>query len=166
MSRVLISISPRSTRQRPADNRHRTTRLRTRRPRARTQCNGGPALGRGLRAEPKLASDQTNRLRFAAAQCTILAGSGKGKEDPPLDDPARLALLRQARRGLKPIWRPWRARVQREPSAARDRALSGCSATGKPMAISPLSATKMSWPGYRNLSGHSGVSSGATLTAY
>ena len=46
--------------------------------------------------EPKLASEPTNRLRFAAARCAALAGFGRGKDQPPLNDAARAALRRQA----------------------------------------------------------------------
>ena len=45
---------------------------------------------------PKLASEPTNRLRFAAARCAALAGFEKGKDQPPPDDAARAALRRQA----------------------------------------------------------------------
>jgi eukaryotic-like serine/threonine-protein kinase len=47
--------------------------------------------------EPRLASEPTNRLRFAAARCAALAGFERGKDQPSLDDAARAALRRQAR---------------------------------------------------------------------
>jgi Flp pilus assembly protein TadD len=49
-----------------------------------------------LALEPKLASDPTNRLRFAAARCAAMAGCGRGKDEPPPDDATKAAFRSQA----------------------------------------------------------------------
>ena len=57
--------------------------------------------------EPKLANDPTNRLRHAATRCAALAGCGKGKEEPPLDEPSKSALRSQAREWLEADLAAW-----------------------------------------------------------
>jgi eukaryotic-like serine/threonine-protein kinase len=57
--------------------------------------------------EPKLASDPAKRLRHAAARCAILAGCGKGTEEPPLDESTRLAMRTQAREWLEADLAAW-----------------------------------------------------------
>jgi tetratricopeptide (TPR) repeat protein len=52
-------------------------------------------------AEPSLASDQRQRLRFAAARSAALAGCGLGRDRPPPDEAARSALRRHAHEWLQ-----------------------------------------------------------------
>ncbi len=54
-----------------------------------------------LALQPALANDPTNRLRFAAARCAVLAGCGQGKDEPPPDEAAKSTLRRQAREWLE-----------------------------------------------------------------
>ena len=121
--RVLISISPRSyeatsSRQpSPNDSTSHTSPTRA------DQCNGGPALGRGLlRLSRNSRAIRRTGCVSRPGGCGDTGGSGKGKEDPPLDDPARLALLRQAARVACSRFGGRGECECSEPSAARDRA--------------------------------------------
>ena len=97
-------------------------------------------------------------------RCAVLAGCGKGKEQPPLDEPARSALRRQARRmargrsggmveGPLPLGPPRSGR----PSGK-------CSSPGRPMPSWPASVTPMRWPSCRRPSGPTGSTSGPRCT--
>jgi hypothetical protein len=48
-------------------------------------------------AQPALADDLNNQLRYRAAHCATLAGCGQGEDDPKPDAPERARLRRQAR---------------------------------------------------------------------
>ncbi len=71
---------------------------------------------------PNLASDPMNRLRHAATRCAVVAGCGKGKDEPPLDESGRSVWRRQAREWLAADLAAWSKIVAAGPSAARSTA--------------------------------------------
>jgi serine/threonine-protein kinase len=58
-------------------------------------------------ADPRLAADRQAQHRFDAACCAALAGCGRAKDDPPLDEAAQAGLRRQALDWLKAELAAW-----------------------------------------------------------
>ncbi len=54
-----------------------------------------------LATDPKLSDDRNNHYRYDAARAAVLAGSGQGKDEPPLDDASKAKLRGQALDWLK-----------------------------------------------------------------
>jgi hypothetical protein len=72
-------------------------------------------------AKPALAEDPTSWARYNAACSAALAGSGRGKDDPPPDQAARANLRRQALGGLSNDLAAW-ARIRKEgPAQSRKK---------------------------------------------
>ena len=60
-----------------------------------------------LRRDPKAAADLANGHRYNAACVAVLAGCGKGKDDPAPDDDVRAGLRRQAMEWLRADLDAW-----------------------------------------------------------
>jgi serine/threonine-protein kinase len=78
-------------------------------------------LGEVLAADPNLGDDRRNGHRYNAACYAALAGCGKSKDDPPLDEPARAALRQQSLGWLKAERDAWARQL--EAGAPPDRAV-------------------------------------------
>jgi WD40 repeat protein/tetratricopeptide (TPR) repeat protein len=63
--------------------------------------------GDALASDPKLGDDRQTQHRYNAACAAALAAAGQGKDEPPLDDAARLKLRRQALDFLKTELTVW-----------------------------------------------------------
>jgi tetratricopeptide (TPR) repeat protein len=72
-----------------------------------------------LQADPGLAADRQAQHRYNAACAAVLAGSGKGRDDPPPDDAARARLRDQARAWLEAELVVWEGLLKSGPDAAR-----------------------------------------------
>jgi len=72
-----------------------------------------------FRAEPKLADDMQAQYRYNAACAAALAGSGQGKDDPPLDEPTKARWRKQAIDWLKADLAAWSKVLEKGPPAAR-----------------------------------------------
>ncbi|HZW33338.1 MAG TPA: tetratricopeptide repeat protein, partial [Isosphaeraceae bacterium] len=72
-----------------------------------------------LRAQPKLAEDPKAGHRYHAACAATLAGSGQGKDDPPLDDATKTRWRKQAIDWLKADLRAWSQLRDTGPRQAR-----------------------------------------------
>ncbi len=72
-----------------------------------------------FQAEPKLANDMQAQNRYNAACAAALAGSGQGKDDPPLDEPAKARWRKQAIDWLKADLAAWSKVLEKGPPAAR-----------------------------------------------
>ncbi len=72
-----------------------------------------------LQADPKLADDMQAQNRYNAACATALAGSGQGKDDPPLDEPAKARCRKQAIDWLKADLAAWSKVLEKGPPAVR-----------------------------------------------
>jgi serine/threonine-protein kinase len=70
-------------------------------------------------AEPKLADDIQAQHRYNAACAAALAGCGQGKDDPPLDKPAKARWRQQATDWLKAHLAEWSKVLQTGPPAMR-----------------------------------------------
>jgi tetratricopeptide (TPR) repeat protein len=60
-----------------------------------------PFWSGALAADPRLAGDLRNQIRYRAASAAALAGTGKGQDDPPPDDMTKANLRKQARDWLR-----------------------------------------------------------------
>jgi serine/threonine-protein kinase len=74
-----------------------------------------------LAADPALGDDRRNSRRYNAACYAALAGCGKSKDDPPLDEPARAALRQESLGWLKAERDAWARQL--EAGAPPDRAV-------------------------------------------
>ncbi len=72
-----------------------------------------------FQAEPKLAGDMQAGNRYNAACAAALAGSGQGKDDPPLDEPAKARWRKQAIDWLKADLAAWSKVLEKSPPVAR-----------------------------------------------
>jgi len=72
-----------------------------------------------LQAQPKLAEDMQAQNRYNAACAAALAGSGQGKEDPPLDDATKARWRKQAIDWLKADLAAWSKILGNDPPQAR-----------------------------------------------
>jgi len=72
-----------------------------------------------LQAEPKLAGDMQAQNRYNGACAAALAGSGQGKDDPPLEEPTKARWRRQAIDWLKADLAAWSKVLEKGPPAAR-----------------------------------------------
>ena len=70
-------------------------------------------------AQPKLADDMQVQNRYNAACAAALAGSGQGKDDPPLDDAAKTRWRKQAIDWLKADLAAWSKILDSGPPQAR-----------------------------------------------
>ncbi|MGO9470464.1 MAG: tetratricopeptide repeat protein, partial [Isosphaeraceae bacterium] len=73
-----------------------------------------------FQAEPKLAGDMQAGNRYNAACAAALAGSGQGKDNPPLDAPSKARWRRQAIDWLKADLAAWSKMLEKGPPAARE----------------------------------------------
>jgi hypothetical protein len=60
-----------------------------------------------LASEPRLGDDRQLQIRYNAACAAALAASGQGKEEPALDEAAKMKLRRQALDGLRAELTVW-----------------------------------------------------------
>jgi len=72
-----------------------------------------------FQAQPKLAEDMKVQNRYNAACAAALAGSGQGKNDPPLDDAAQARWRKQAIDWLKADLAAWSKILEGGPPQAR-----------------------------------------------
>ncbi len=72
-----------------------------------------------FQAEPKLADDTQAHNRYNAACVAVLASSGQGKDDPPLDEPGKARWRKQAIDWLKADLAAWSTVLEKGPPAAR-----------------------------------------------
>jgi len=72
-----------------------------------------------LQAEPKLADDMQDQNRYDAACAAALAGSGQGKDDPPLDEPTKARWRKQSLDWLKADLAAWLRVLQTGPPELR-----------------------------------------------
>ncbi len=72
-----------------------------------------------FQAQPKLADDMQVQNRYNAACAAALAGSGQGKDDPPLDDAAKTRWRKQAIDWLKADLAAWSKTLDTGPPQAR-----------------------------------------------
>jgi hypothetical protein len=72
-----------------------------------------------LDADPKLAEERQAGHRYNAACAAALGGSGQGKDNPALDDPAKAKLREQARAWLQAELAAWTKLIESGPAAAR-----------------------------------------------
>jgi tetratricopeptide (TPR) repeat protein len=72
-----------------------------------------------FKAEPKLARDMKAQNRYNAACAAARAGSGEGKDEPPLDEAARTRWRRQAIDWLRADLAFWTKQVETGPPQAR-----------------------------------------------
>jgi len=72
-----------------------------------------------FQAQPKLAEDMQAQNRYNAACAAALAGSGQGKDDPPLDDAAKARWRKQAVDWLKADLAAWSKLLGSGPPQAR-----------------------------------------------
>ncbi len=70
-------------------------------------------------ADPKLADDMQAQNRYNAACAAALAGSGQGKDDPPLDGPTQARWRKQAIDWLRADLAAWSKLLEKDPPAAR-----------------------------------------------
>ena len=76
-----------------------------------------------FQAQPKLADDMQVQHRYNAACAAALAGSGQGKDDPPLDDAAKARWQKQAIDWLKTDLKVWSKLMESAPPQARQSIL-------------------------------------------
>jgi eukaryotic-like serine/threonine-protein kinase len=69
--------------------------------------------------QPKLADDMQLQNRYNAACAAALAGSGQGKDDPPLDEAAKARWRRQAIEWLNADLVFWTKQVEKGPQQTR-----------------------------------------------
>jgi Flp pilus assembly protein TadD len=72
-----------------------------------------------FQAQPKLAEDMQTQHRYNAACAAALAGCGKGKDDPPLDEVAKSRWRKQAIDWLKGDLAAWSKILESGPPQAR-----------------------------------------------
>ena len=72
-----------------------------------------------FRAQPKLAEDMQVQNRYNAACAAALAGSGEGKDNPPLDDAAKTRWRNQATDWLKADLAAWSKILDTGPPQVR-----------------------------------------------
>jgi tetratricopeptide (TPR) repeat protein len=72
-----------------------------------------------FQAQPKLADDMQAQHRYNAACAAALAGSGQGKDEPPLDEPTKARWRKQAIDWLKADLAAWSQVVRSGPQQAR-----------------------------------------------
>jgi serine/threonine-protein kinase len=72
-----------------------------------------------LASDPQLGDDRRWGYRYEAACAAALAGSGQGKDQPPLDDAAKATLRCQARDWLKAELTAWTRLLESGPPQAR-----------------------------------------------
>jgi serine/threonine-protein kinase len=72
-----------------------------------------------FRSEPKLAEDMKIQHRYNAACAAALAGCGQGKDDPPLDEPAKARWRKQAIDWLEADLAAWSKIRESGPPQAR-----------------------------------------------
>jgi len=72
-----------------------------------------------FRADPKLSDDMKVQNRYNATCAAALAGCGQGKDEPPLDEPARARWRKQAIDWLKADLAFWTKQVETGPPQAR-----------------------------------------------
>ncbi len=70
-------------------------------------------------AHSKLADDMQARNRYNAACAAALAGSGQGKDDPPLDEATKARWRKQATDSFKADLAAWSKVLEKAPPAAR-----------------------------------------------
>ena len=90
-----------------------------------------------FQAEPNLAHDTKVQNRYNAACAAALAGTGQGKDDPPLDD------------GKKAQWRKQAIDWLKADLAAWSKVLEGCS----PQARRSIAQTLQHWKADTDLAG-------------
>jgi Flp pilus assembly protein TadD len=73
-----------------------------------------------FQAQQDLADDMNAQHRYNAACAAALAGCGKGKDDPPLDDNARARWRKQALEWIKADLAAWAKILSAGPPQARD----------------------------------------------
>jgi Tfp pilus assembly protein PilF len=93
--------------------------------------------GEAFHAQPKLAEDMRSQHRYNAACAAALAGCGQGKDDPPLDEPAKARWRRQAINWLKADLAAWSKLLQ----------------TGAPQAKQGITQTLQHWKADADLGG-------------
>ncbi len=72
-----------------------------------------------FRAEPKLADDMQAHHRYNAACAAALAGCGRGKDEPPLDDASRARWRQQALEWLEADLAAWSKTLESGPPQSR-----------------------------------------------
>jgi tetratricopeptide (TPR) repeat protein len=72
-----------------------------------------------FQTQSNLADDMQSQHRYNAACAAALAGSGQGKDDPPLDEPARVRWRKQALDWLKADVAAWNKILKEGPPQAR-----------------------------------------------
>jgi tetratricopeptide (TPR) repeat protein len=72
-----------------------------------------------FQAEPALADDMQAQHRYNAVCAAVLAGCGQGKDDPPLDEPAKARWRKQALDWLKADLTAWSKTLESGPPQAR-----------------------------------------------
>ena len=92
-----------------------------------------------FQAQPKLADDMQVQNRYNAACAAALAGSGQGKDDPPLDEENKARWRKQAIDWLKADLAAWSKILESGPPQAR-QVISRRSSTGKPTPTWPACA--------------------------
>ena len=90
-----------------------------------------------FRAEPKLADDMQAHHRYNAACAAALAGCGRSKDEPPLDDASRTRWRRQALEWLEADLAAWSKTLK----------------TGSPQSRQALPRTLQDWKGDSDLAG-------------
>jgi serine/threonine-protein kinase len=72
-----------------------------------------------FQAQPRLAGEKQRQNRYKAACAAAMAGSGKGKDEPPLEEAGKARWRKQAVEWLKADLAFWAKEVQSGPSEAR-----------------------------------------------
>jgi serine/threonine-protein kinase len=72
-----------------------------------------------FQAQPKLADDMQVQHRYNAACAAALAGCGQGKDEPPLDEPAKARWRKQAVDWLQADLKAWAKILEGGPPQAR-----------------------------------------------
>ncbi len=80
--------------------------------------------GDALVADPKVGDDRVVQNRYNAACAAALAAAGAGKGEPPLDEPAKTSLRRQALDWLKAELAAWTKIVDRDPKSRNQAVLA------------------------------------------
>ena len=115
-----------------------------------------------LASNPQLGDDRGWGHRYKAACTAALAGSGQGKDHPPLDDAGKATLRGQARDWLKAELTTW-AKFLESGAPRHGLALFITSNTGRGTATSRASAMPGPWPGCQQTSKKHGERSGRML---
>ena len=123
-------------------------------------CAGGRGSGpRPWRSTLKLGDDRRAQRRYNAARAAAMAAAGKGVDEPPLDDGARLRFAPGRSAGCGPSSQLGRGSSDRA-SPRTGRKFSSTSGTPGWTSTSSRSATRRPWPSSPRPSGNSGRRSG------